>query len=569
MTDADATDPTYWTQRQLCGCVRYAPAVEAMACSVLVEMGPRGVNLRGAVSCLPRLKDAMPTERDEMFALLDAVGFVWRSADPTSTLAWVPEEEGGGLLRLPLHYPFTGAPLKQTRLHLALPAAAELDDALLKEYRSHDLKAYHEFTPVFETLSHCYIADALLELGLPLNTVASTFTTSEAAEMCHIDPHPVHRAGFPRYLELLADAGVLRAQDAAKDSWVVVAKASEKLLPAQAFEEKHHAVLTSQPDFIVLAKCGRVLSSILTGRTAATSVLFDDDTFTKFYRTGVALTSFNRAVRTALERILAAAKERLPGAAAPHVRILEIGGGTGSSTSHLLDMLTAVVGPTRLTYTFTDISNFFLSQARAEWQTKYPWIEYKILDISKQPTGSVPLGSYDIIIANNVMHTTGSIAFTVEHGCAYLRPGGLFMLVEVTKPTHFLDVTVGTTEGWQLFETCSDPWRKGNRFPGMSVDRWRELFTSLGQIASPASFVCTSPDVPILGSSTLAVVQCAGWEKTREHITIAAKPRRAAPPPPNPPQRLPWPPRVVRSPRCSRSSAAWRPLPRTRRTTRT
>lgn len=87
----------------------------------------------------------------------------------------------------------------------------------------------------------------------------------------------------------------------------------------------------------------------------------------------------------------------------PQMRILEIGAGTGGLTANIIKELQSEFGE-RLyfQYTFTDVSSGFFVAAQERF-TDYDGIEYKVLDISKDPVGQgfVP-GEYDLIIASNV-----------------------------------------------------------------------------------------------------------------------------------------------------------------------
>lgn len=94
---------------------------------------------------------------------------------------------------------------------------------------------------------------------------------------------------------------------------------------------------------------------------------------------------------------------QLLGHTQPQMRILEIGAGTGGLTAKILQQLQSDFGE-RLyfQYTFTDISSGFFVTAQERFKD-YGGIEYKVLDISKDPLsqGFNP-GEYDLIIASNV-----------------------------------------------------------------------------------------------------------------------------------------------------------------------
>lgn len=87
----------------------------------------------------------------------------------------------------------------------------------------------------------------------------------------------------------------------------------------------------------------------------------------------------------------------------PNLRILEIGAGTGGITSTVLPNLRSSYGERMfLSYTYTDISSGFFSDAKERFKD-FTGIEYKVLDISKDPIGQgFQPESFDLIIACNV-----------------------------------------------------------------------------------------------------------------------------------------------------------------------
>jgi acyl carrier protein len=61
-------------------------------------------------------------------------------------------------------------------------------------------------------------------------------------------------------------------------------------------------------------------------------------------------------------------------------------------------------------------------------------------------------GSYDVIIATNVLHATGDIRRTLRNVKAALRPGGVLLLNETIFKTLFGTLTFGLLDGWWAFD---------------------------------------------------------------------------------------------------------------------
>ncbi|QMW38177.1 hypothetical protein G4B11_001413 [Aspergillus flavus] len=156
----------------------------------------------------------------------------------------------------------------------------------------------------------------------------------------------------------------------------------------------------------------------------------------------------------------------------PNLRILEIGAGTGSCTKVVLRHLKSQAGVRRYkSYTFTDISPAF-TQAAVEKFLGQENLEYRVLDISKDPIkqGFEP-DSYDLIIASNVLHATPSVQETLQNVRTLLSTRGQLFLVELDLALPILDLCLGVLPGWWLGESDSRPFR-----PYISVERWdREL----------------------------------------------------------------------------------------------
>ncbi|MEM9568354.1 MAG: SDR family NAD(P)-dependent oxidoreductase [Cyanobacteria bacterium P01_E01_bin.34] len=174
----------------------------------------------------------------------------------------------------------------------------------------------------------------------------------------------------------------------------------------------------------------------------------------------------NGVLREAITEAIA----RIPGDRA--VRILEVGAGTGGTTANLLPRLPEH----QLEYTFTDISQAFLSQAQAQFGDR-DWMQYRLLDVEVAPqTQGFELSQYDIVVAANVLHATADLQQSLTHIRQLLQPGGLIVLLEGTRPVRWLDLIFGLTEGW---------WRFSDRdlrpeYPLLSTAQWQTLLKGCG-----------------------------------------------------------------------------------------
>lgn len=142
---------------------------------------------------------------------------------------------------------------------------------------------------------------------------------------------------------------------------------------------------------------------------------------------------------------------RLLGYSKPGQKILEIGAGTGGLTSKVLCGLEPE-HEERLygSYTFTDVSSGFFVQAQSRFKDSQA-IEYKALDISQDPTlQGFQAGSYDLIIASNVLHATPCLSQTLANCRRLLRPDGRLVLQELAPRIKFPNFIMGLFSGWWL-----------------------------------------------------------------------------------------------------------------------
>ncbi|KAI0973114.1 hypothetical protein F4678DRAFT_478324 [Xylaria arbuscula] len=139
----------------------------------------------------------------------------------------------------------------------------------------------------------------------------------------------------------------------------------------------------------------------------------------------------------------------------PRARILEIGGGTGGATRPMLRTLGTVKegGPFAAFWHFTDISSGFFEAARAEFAAWADILEFDKLDIEKDPASQgFELGSYDIVVACEVLHATKRMSRTMANVRSLMKPGATLLMMETTQDQADIQFTFGLLPGWWLSE---------------------------------------------------------------------------------------------------------------------
>ena len=359
----------------------------------------------------------------------------------------------------------------------------DLPAALAQE---HGLSAYVEMIDELESLAVDYLRGALERLGWT-PSVGERVTPAALAERLAIAP--AYRRLFDRCFEMLEGDGWL-LRDAG--GYTVASPPRQVDRP----DERAAALTRRFPGFAgaftLLRAAGERLDAVLRGAEDPVRVLFADASLDAV-ESVTRHTPSARVFNTLAEGIVADAVAAAPGRP---LRVLEIGAGTGATTASVLPVLP----PERTEYVFTDVSQLFLARA-AETFAAYPFVDYRRLDIELDPAaqGFAP-GSFDIVVAANVLHATRDLAESVRHARGLLAPGGLLLLLEGTARQNWIDLTFGLTPGW---------WRFADRelrpsYPLLPTNRWRELIPALG-----FDEMAVLPGVPSLASAPAQIVLAA------------------------------------------------------------
>ncbi len=331
-------------------------------------------------------------------------------------------------------------------------AAAMRDDSGLQDYV--------ELIARLETLTLHYVVRAFEDLGWQFH-LDQRFTSAEVKRQ--LDVSDVYARLLERLLEMLADAGVL---EPGGDGWQV-AQTPEATPP----EELHASLAAQYPgaELVLLERCASNLAPVLRGQQDPVQLLFpegDLSVTTQLYQDSASAVALNTLTQEALLCVL----ERLP--PGQGLRVLEIGAGTGGTTSYLLPHL----DPARTSYTFTDVGALFTTRA-AEKFRDYPFLTYQVLDIERDPAEQGFEGrQYDLVIAANVLHATRDLRQTLGHVQQLLAPGGLLALVEGLARLRWVDVTFGLTEGWWRFADLD----LRPRHPLLNGEKWLALLAETG-----------------------------------------------------------------------------------------
>ncbi|KFA66821.1 hypothetical protein S40285_06833 [Stachybotrys chlorohalonatus IBT 40285] len=159
----------------------------------------------------------------------------------------------------------------------------------------------------------------------------------------------------------------------------------------------------------------------------------------------------------------------------PELKVLEIGSGFGGTTTRAINGFKSESGKGYSTYTWTDINPFFLKTAEQRFAATEN-IDFRPLDIGKNPTEQgFENGTYDLILASNVLHAVPNITETLEYTRSLLKPDGVLFLQEMCPPGRYLDFIVALHPVWWIGVEDSRP--NGAR---ISVEEWESRLLKAG-----------------------------------------------------------------------------------------
>ncbi|BAY65328.1 beta-ketoacyl synthase [Calothrix brevissima NIES-22] len=486
ITAEQATNPAYWTQH-LCQPVRFADGLQQLwqqHSPILLEVGAGQALSSLAKQCLDNIAGddlvvlsslhyAYEQQSDIAF-ILNTLGQLWLEG---VNIDWSRFHRHEHRYRLPLPtYPFerqrywiepqklsSGEITPQTHstsaLWQSLVAAGKRQAAM--GAANLDVQILQEKREWCDRLCIAYIHLAISQLGVFQNPERQYSLEELIAESQIV---PTYKELLNRWLEILVEQGKLnKAQELFANLSPISAEFVNQLL------QEVQVKWTDTPQQIELLQLyGENMVALLTGDKEPlefhVSTLFKEGEFS--VQQLPQQQYYNSIMGVCLEQLL----KVLP--ADINLRILEIGGGTGTGTAELLPMLPQE----RTKYTFTDVGGFFLNAAKKKF-SDYSFVEYGLLDIERSPQAQgYSSYSFDIIVAFQVLHVSQNIGETLERLRSLLAPGGLLLFWETTQPRlefEFIDAL--------LMNPIADAQSQRNMCnPFLSQEKWEQELKSHG-----------------------------------------------------------------------------------------
>ncbi|KAI1820657.1 hypothetical protein F4861DRAFT_50798 [Xylaria intraflava] len=208
------------------------------------------------------------------------------------------------------------------------------------------------------------------------------------------------------------------------------------------------------------------IESVLLGEIEPWELMNHDNALNEMYRYGL---SDERTPAVQCEYIKRLAAKR-------PLRILEIGAGTGSATSRIFAALGENIAGKLTKYTYTDISGSFFAEAAEEFKEYRSLMDFKVFNAESEPgQQGFEEGTYDVVVAFQVLHATSKISTTLANARRLLKPGGKLIVTELTNKIGRRSAVFGLLAGWWLGEDDDRHWG-----PELSEEGWDARLKSVG-----------------------------------------------------------------------------------------
>ena len=340
---------------------------------------------------------------------------------------------------------------------------------------------WSDVAPFQGELLLAYIVEAFRNLGIDLSTIASGSLVPPV-------PHlPKHKKVVSRLWSILESHGIVVTQShgIVRGDGNLKEKTSSDLyenLNAQCPRFEHETEL--------MRLTGPKLADCLSGEVDPVHLMFGSPASLKimenFYSKSPMMSTMTEQLVTFLMKLLQSIDFSRRGP----VRILEVGAGTGGTSTRLAEALEAAYIAVR--YTFTDVSPSLVSKAKSKLG-KYTWMDFATLNLEKDLSEAFR-NRFDIVISANCVHATTSRTMSCRRLRETLVRGGFVVLSEVTEIIDWYDICFGLLDGWWLAEG-------GTVYPLQSAQAW----TSSLQQAGFVSVGFSSGPIPEANSQQLLV----------------------------------------------------------------
>lgn len=273
-----------------------------------------------------------------------------------------------------------------------------------------------------------------------------------------------------RWLSALADGGAV-VHDPGTGRYSDLIAAGPRAVEAawKRIDELEEIVGYGSETLSYIRACSSRLDDLLRGALDVRELLFPAGkagAAHAVYRTNLVARSSHRIVIDTVREI---ARQ------SPHtLRMLEVGAGIAGTSTDLIPALSEFAPD----YLFTDISEYFLGEARTKF-ADYPWVRYGRFDINTDISeqGRRP-NSADVILCANVLHNSVNADEVLARLRDLLAPGGWLIFLEPTRQHNYALLVSMEFEFFSELTAFTDV-RAGTGQAFFTRDQWlRQLDTA-------------------------------------------------------------------------------------------
>ena len=379
----------------------------------------------------------------------------------------------------------------------ALGQCVELFDTFA---RQRDFTRYYEkVAPEQDKLMLAYIAEAFKTLGVDL------WQLNDGQVVPPVKCTRKHERLMPRLWAILKKFGVTALREdgvKVRTSRLLSTMPAKKLLQNIAVDFPAY-----RGENELMSLTGSKLADCLTGKVDPVALLFRQrgpDLLNEYYCNSPQLAVFTDLLVEFMKYVF---QHSGPGT----IRILEIGGGFGGTTTSLASVLDSLGRD--FAYTFSDVAPRLVNSAKKKF-SKYAWMDFQVLNMENDPPASLR-GEFDIVIGTNVVHATSNVVLSCKRIKSLLREGGCMLLSEVTRIIDWYDLVFGLLDGWWEFTD-------GREYVLQDAETWMKKVKEAGfdtaAYSGGSSLEATTQKL-ILGSTKFTGAKVKQSEHTLETLT--------------------------------------------------
>ena len=376
----------------------------------------------------------------------------------------------------------------KTKLDLKAFEDSLRESKFLRDLEFHDLQPDHDL----DHLALLSMTTAFIKLGLP-NVKGSIWKLEDVLGLCSQQTSIQKTAEL--FLFSLCENSFLKLESLADEKNKVYSV--QRVVTFDELEN-HIKIVEGHakriPGRIRFPK--RVLSrqyEVLSGEVDPVKLVFGDaapNELFECYSQNVSSLEYTQFIAEYVSEILTQNKS-----SSKKIRILEVGGGTGGCTSHVLEKLQN----SNYEYVFTDISPAFFDEASQRF-ANYSNFECQSLDLEKdiELQGFYP-HSFDIVLAFNVIHATKSIQKSLKTLSHLLKQNGICILLEISGKLPAIEGTFGLLEGYTHFEDFKVRQNK----PTIPGNEWQKQLLDAGFVDAASSSLTVNRQNVVIASNQI------------------------------------------------------------------